>query len=130
MVYRKEGRIMAEKALIYIHGKGGTAAASEYFQQLFPEYDTFGFDYKAENPWEAEVEYKGYFTKLSKEYSYITVIASSLGAYFLMIAGVSDMIQKAFLVSPIVDMEGLIEDMMARANVSNEYRKNWLNKHK
>lgn len=108
---------MAEKALIYIHGKGGTAAASEYFQQLFPEYDTFGFDYKAENPWEAEVEYKGYFTKLSKEYSYITVIASSLGAYFLMIAGVSDMIQKAFLVSPIVDMVSTGFILMSKLNI-------------
>jgi pimeloyl-ACP methyl ester carboxylesterase len=115
---------MMDKALVYIHGKGGTASASEYFKPLFPKYDTYGFDYKSENPWDAETEYKEYFEKLSKEYASITVIASSLGAYFLMISGVNDMIQKAFFVSPIVNMERLIKDMMARANVSDEELEN------
>ena len=109
-----------KKALVYIHGKGGAASDSEYFKPLFPECDTYGFDYKSENPWEAESEYKEFFSGLAKEYSSITVIASSLGAYFLMVSGAGDMIQKAFLVSPIVNMGRLIQDMMARANVSEE----------
>lgn len=111
---------MLNKALIYIHGKGGTADAAECFKPLFPDYDIYGFDYKSENPWDAEVEYKEYFTELSKEYSSITVIASSLGAFFLMASNISDLIQKAFFVSPIVNMELLIIDMMRQANVSKE----------
>ncbi len=108
---------MADKALVYIHGKGGTASASEQFKSFFPDCDTYGFDYKSEYPWEAESEYKEYFNELAKKYSYITVIASSLGAYFLMISGAGDKIQKAFFVSPIVNMEKLIQDMMIRADI-------------
>ncbi len=55
---------MARKAFVYIHGKGGTVSASEYFKPFFSDCDTYGFDYKSENPWEAESEFKEYFTKL------------------------------------------------------------------
>ena len=72
---------MSDNALVYIHGKGGTASAAEAFKPLFPEYEIFGFDYKAENPWEAEPEFREYITALDKEYGPLTVIASSLGAY-------------------------------------------------
>ena len=111
---------MADKALVYIHGKGGTASASEQFKSLFPEYDIYGFDYKSENPWEAECEFKEYFQKLSHKYTSITVIASSLGAYFFMVSGAGEKIRKAFFVSPIVNMERLIQDMMKHADVSDE----------
>lgn len=33
---------MKDKALVYIHGKGGTASASEQFKSIFPDYDTYG----------------------------------------------------------------------------------------
>ena len=80
----------------------------------------YGFDYRSEDPWEAVSEYKDYFTGLSEKYSSITVLASSLGAYFLMISGAGGMIKKAFFVSPIVNMERLIRDMMKREDVSDE----------
>ena len=41
---------MSDKALVYIHGKGGKAADSDHFKSLFPEYDIYGFDYISENP--------------------------------------------------------------------------------
>ena len=112
--------MMYDKALVYIHGKGGTADSANEFKSLFPEYDIYGFDYKSENPWEAEIEFKEYFTDLAKKYSMITVIATSLGAYSLMISGVQAHIHRAYFVSPIVNMERLIQDMMKRGHVSNE----------
>ena len=114
---------MADNALIYIHGKGGTASDSEQFRTFFPDYDIYGFDYKSDNPWEAESEYKEYFLKMAEKYTSITVLASSLGAYFLMVSGADVMIQKALFVSPIVDMECLIRDMMKQADVSDEVLK-------
>jgi pimeloyl-ACP methyl ester carboxylesterase len=111
---------MSDNALVYIHGKGGTASAAETFKPLFTEYEIFGFDYKAEKPWEAEPEFREYITTLYKEYGPLTVIASSLGAYFLMISDVGSMLKKAFFVSPVVDMECLIKDMMTGANVTEE----------
>ena len=53
--------MMADKALIYIHGQGGNAGDSEYFKPLFPEYDVLGFDYASDKPWDAVPEYKEYF---------------------------------------------------------------------
>ena len=107
-------------ALVYIHGKGGNAGDAAYFNPLFSECDVLGFDYRSEDPWEAGQEFKEYFESLFGEYSSITVIASSLGAYFLMVSGVSGLIRRAFFVSPIVDMEHLIKDMMLRAGVSED----------
>ena len=111
---------MADKAVIYIHGQGGKALDSEYFKPLFSEYDVLGFDYRSENPWDAEPEFKEYFDSLSKQYVSITVLASSLGAYYLLISGVCNLIEKAFFVSPIVNMEMLIKDMMHRSEVSED----------
>lgn len=114
---------MADKALIYIHGQGGNAGDSEYFKPLFPEYDVLGFDYASDKPWDAVPEYKEYFYSLSERYESVTVLASSIGAYYLMVSGVGDLLRKAYFVSPIVKMETLIGDMMIRANVTeNELR--------
>lgn len=38
--------------LLYIHGKGGSAAESEHYTNLFPEYELLGLDYKTFTPWE------------------------------------------------------------------------------
>lgn len=119
--------MMYDKALVYIHGKGGTADSANEFKSLFPEYDIYGFDYKSEYPWEAEIEFKEYFTDLAKKYSIITVIATSLGAYFLMISGVQAYIHRAYFVSPIVNMERLIQ-LSTYETLSWEYY-TWVKQH-
>ena len=58
--------------------------------------------------------------KLKREYDHIILIANSIGAFFSMNAGVDTMIEKAFFISPIVDMERLISDMMLWANVTED----------
>ena len=76
-----------------------------------------GFDYKSELPWEAKSEFQKYFADISLKYDGILLIANSIGAYFLLIS-LSGIIEKAMFISPIVDMEKLILDMMQKANVS------------
>ena len=34
------------KAVIYIHGKGGTSSESEHYKALFKDADVIGFDYQ------------------------------------------------------------------------------------
>ena len=34
-----------DKAILYIHGKGGNPKEAEYYKALFEEYDVIGFDY-------------------------------------------------------------------------------------
>ena len=55
---------------------------------------------------------------LKVENKRIILIANSIGAYFSMNAGIDGMIEKAWFISPIVDMERLITDMMRWANVT------------
>ena len=55
---------------------------------------------------------------MNAEYDSITLIANSIGAFFSMNAGIDAMIRSAFFISPIVDMEKLILNMMSWANVT------------
>ena len=112
-----------KKAIIYIHGKGGNADEAVHYQPLFPKCDVLGFDYKAQTPWEAKDEFGAYFDKLAKKYDTISVIANSIGAYFVMCAWGGRLIERAYFISPVVDMEKLITDMMTWAGVTeNELR--------
>ena len=56
--------------------------------------------------------------RLKKVYDSIILIANSIGGFFSMNSEIADMVQKAYFISPIVDMELLICNMMKRANVS------------
>lgn len=107
-----------KNAVIYIHGKGGSAEEATHYLSFFPNSTVFGFDYSSLTPWEAKEEFAGYFDNLSGKYHSITVIANSIGAYFTMCALSDRQIKRAFFISPIVDMEKLIADMMGWANVT------------
>ena len=43
-------------AVIYIHGKGGTAAEAEHYKHLFPACDLIGIAYKGSAPRDAGKE--------------------------------------------------------------------------
>lgn len=44
------------EAVLYIHGKGGSASESGHYKPLFPGYDVLGLDYKTFTPWETGAE--------------------------------------------------------------------------
>ncbi|MCQ2437975.1 MAG: alpha/beta hydrolase, partial [Clostridia bacterium] len=69
-------------------------------------------------PWEAVDEFAAFFDDICSRYQTVTLIANSIGAFFSLNALSERRIEKAFFISPIVDMEKLIEDMMRWANVS------------
>ena len=108
------------KKVIYVHGKGGNAEEAKHYITLFPEADVSGFDYRAETPWEARTEFSEYFATLRAENGKVTLIANSIGAYFAMMSLDGSSVDEAFLVSPVVDMEKLITDMMGWAGVTKE----------
>ena len=113
-------RAIMKDIILYIHGKGGSAAESEHYSSLFPECEIIGLDYHGNTPWEAGKEILNTVKNLKTIYKNVTLIANSIGAYFSMNAGIDTMIQKAYFISPIVDMEKLITDMMQWANVTEE----------
>ena len=46
-----------DKAVIYIHGKGGDAEEALHYKSLFSDCDVIGLDYTAQFPWEAKEEF-------------------------------------------------------------------------
>ena len=104
--------------ILYIHGKGGSAAECERYKPLFPDCRVFGLDYQTFTPWETGAEIRTALEKLKSEFENIILIANSIGAFFSMNAGIDGMLRKAYFISPIVDMEKLIRDMMLWAHVT------------
>lgn len=107
-----------QKGMIYIHGKDGTAEEAAHYRPLFPDCDVAGLDYRAQTPWDAAEEFPRFFESFRRTHSAITVVANSIGAYFTMTALTGREIDRAFFISPIVNMEKLILDMMRWSGVS------------
>ena len=104
--------------ILYIHGKGGSAAECEHYRPLFPESDVIGLDYRGLTPREAGPEIRAAVRELRAAHGSIILIANSIGAYLAMGAGIDAEIRRAFFISPIVDMERLICDMLAWEGLS------------
>ena len=106
------------KAVIYIHGKGGTAEEAKHYEALFPGHTVLGFDYKADTPWDAQKEFTEYCRAMQRDFDSITIVANSIGAFFAVVSLNREPIEKAYFISPVVNMEKLIADMMQWANVT------------
>ena len=108
------------KAVLYVHGRGGDAQEAEHYKPLFPDCDVIGLGYGGRTEFLASREIRLMIRKLREKYDKVVLVANSIGAYYSMRAGVDEEIEKAFFISPIVDMEKLIVDMMAMENVTEE----------
>ena len=106
--------------VLYIHGKGGSASESSHYEKLFPDYKVIGLDYKTFTPWETGKEIHEAVAGLKPEYENIFLVASSIGAFFSMNADLNGLIKKAYFISPVVNMEKLISDMMKWAGITEE----------
>ena len=109
-----------KNVVIYIHGKYGVAEEAEHYKKFFNEADIIGFEYTSEYPWDFQKEFSKFFDDICTKYKKISIIANSIGAYFTMISLGNKDIEKAFFISPIVDMEKLITDMMVSENITKE----------
>lgn len=110
-----------KNAVIYVHGKGGNAEEANYYKQFFDDnFEIIGFDYKSLNPWDAKIEFINYFNTIISKYNKIYLIANSIGAYFSLISLTDMPIEKAMLISPIIDMESIILNIMKCENITED----------
>ena len=107
-----------KRLIIYIHGKGGNPEEANRFRPLFDESDVIGFDYISQNPWDAKTEFPRIFDSFGKAYGEVILIANSIGAFFAMNALAHKSISRALFISPVVNMEKPITDMMLRSDVT------------
>ena len=110
--------VRMKKLVLYLHGKGGSAGESEHYRALFPGREVLGLDYRGETPWEAGAEILAAVERLQGEYDSIALVANSIGAWFAILSGIESRIDRAYFISPIVDMEKLIQNMMRMAGVT------------
>lgn len=106
--------------IIYVHGKGGSVEEAEHYRGLFPEAEVVGFDYHAQTPWEAREEFPQFFAEQRKHCDHLVLIANSIGAFFSMSSLNDTLIDQAHFISPVVDMEKLIGNMIIWANVTEQ----------
>lgn len=106
--------------IIYVHGKGGSVEEAEHYRGLFPEAEVVGFDYHAQTPWEAREEFPQFFAEQRKHCDHLMLIANSIGAFFSMSSLNDTLIDQAHFISPVVDMEKLIGNMIIWANVTEQ----------
>ena len=119
--YKKgQGKLKMKDIIVYVHGKGGSAEESEHYKPLFPNSEVIGFDYHAHTPWEAKEEFPQFFTKQRNRCDCLTLVANSIGAFFSMSSLDKTLVDKALFISPVVNMENLIGNMMMWANVTEQ----------
>ena len=104
--------------VLYVHGKGGSPNEAEHYKKIFPDCDVIGLDYKNFTPKENAEEIFHAVKNLKRRYGKIILVANSIGAFFAMNAGIDAEIFQAYFISPIVNMEKLIVDLMKKCNVT------------
>ena len=76
--------------------------------------------YHSQTPWEAKKEFLAFFTEQKKRYDQLTLVANSIGAYFALSSLDETLVDRAYFISPVVDMENLICNMMQWSNVTEQ----------
>ncbi len=104
------------RAIIYVHGKGGSHLEAQQYRESCKGFDIVGVEYDNYLPWTVREQIKAIYDGLKDRYDEIYLIANSIGAYFSMIALQGVCLRKALFISPILDMERLILDMLSWAN--------------
>lgn len=118
------------KAYLFVHGKLGFKEEAEAFAEIacpagyqvlavdLPEHGERLDMLDAFNPWTIVPELRFAMSYIKTRWNEVSLRANSIGAYYSMLAFGDEDISKALFVSPIVDMEKLIGNMMTWANVT------------
>ena len=109
-----------KRLIVYVHGKGGSAQEAEHYKSLFPKDEVIGFDYHSQTPWEAKKEFLAFFTEQRGRCEHLTLVANSIGAFFTLSSLDETLVDRAYFISPILDMENLICNMMQWSNVTKQ----------
>mgnify|MGYP002531177053 CR=1 FL=1 len=131
LLYGEESR----KVYLYVHGKmGSKEEALAFAEQACPAgYQVLAIDLPEHGerkngperllPWVVvpELQFMNQYARV--HWRQVSLRATSIGAWFSMLALQEKALRRALFVSPIVDMEDLIGRMMQQANVTEEQLK-------
>ena len=109
-----------KRLIVYVHGKGGSAQEAEHYKSLFPKDEVIGFDYRSQTPWQAKKEFFAFFTEQRGRCEHLTLVANSIGAFFALSSLDETLVDRAYFISPSLDMENLICNMMQWSGVTEQ----------
>ena len=122
----------SENLFLYIHGKMGRKEEAAHIAEIvYPKgYQVLSIDLPGHGertgelerfvPWKVVPELQAVYANTQKRWKRISLYANSIGAYFSLLALRDAKLEKSLFVSPILDMEKLIRDMMGWARVTQE----------
>lgn len=120
----------ADQGYVFLHGQMGCKEEAEAFAQIVcPKgFQVLSIDLPGHGerqgrheelfPWTADPDIRAALDWTGNRWKTVSLRANSIGAYFAMLA--FDTPNRALLVSPILNMEGLILSMMGWAGVTEE----------
>lgn len=122
----------SEKVFLFIHGKNGNKEEAEKFAAVGCQrgYQVLSFDLPEHgerqdetgtfNPWNAVPEFRTVLTYAKNRWEDLSIRANSIGAYFAMLSYAGEDISRCLFVSPILDLEKLIANMMIWSGVTED----------
>ena len=117
-------------AYLFVHGKlGNKEEAVDFARRAEPAgYQVVSMDLPGHGerrdsgerlvPWTAVPEIRAVYDFLKARWDHICLRANSIGAWLAMEALQEEALERALFVSPVTDMEGLIQPMMDWAGVT------------
>lgn len=123
----------SERVFFYVHGKWGSKEEARDFADAVAcprGWQVVSIDLPGHGqrqggpeeltPWQVVPELQRVFGQLRARWSTIALYATSMGAWFSMLALPSGELERCLFVSPVLDMGLLIEKMMGWADVTPE----------
>ncbi len=120
LIQYNNNKTNGKTAVLYVHGKGGSADEAQHYVAIFADADVYGLDYQTDFPWQTNCEIKKAVSYLAGRYDEVILIANSIGAFYSMHADICEKVCHAYFISPMIDLEQLIVNMMTWANVTEE----------
>lgn len=114
---------------LFIHGQGGCKEEAEPFAKIagcygwqvlgidLPEHGERKEEKNAFDPWHVVPELLTVIKYAKSHWDLIALRANSIGAWFSMLSFANENLERCLFVSPIIDMQQLIKNMMNRAGV-------------
>ena len=113
-----------DSCIVYIHGLYGNSDESDFYSFFTNKYDVIGLDYRDGNPWEVKDKIIKEFSGIHNKYKSVYVIANSIGAFYTYVYLSEFRINKAFFISPLVNMKEVIEGLLKKHKISmNRFKK-------
>ena len=124
-----------DKVYISVHGQNGHKEEAEFLSEIvcaqgwqvlsfdLPEHGVRGAESNLFNPWTVVPELQKIMEYAKTKWSTRAIYGNSIGAWFSMQAFKDEVFVKCLFVSPILDMQRLIEGMMGWAGVTIEQLK-------